>query len=92
MPEGAFTDTQRAAYTERDIRYTRKGDRLYAYVMRWPQEGVVTLKALRDTPVNGVSLLGEGEVAWYQQAADGLTVHTTGRGDDGLPTALRITL
>lgn len=92
VPEGAFTDTQRSAYTERDIRYTCKGDRLYAYVMRWPQDGVVKLAALRDTPVNGVGLLGGGEVTWYQQAADGLTVHTAGRGDDGLPAALRIIL
>lgn len=53
--------------------------------MRWPQDGVVKLAALRDTPVNGVGLLGGGEVTWYQQAADGLTVHTAGRGDDGLP-------
>ena len=60
--------------------------------MRWPQDGVVKLAALRDTPVNGVGLLGGGEVTWYQQAADGLTVHTAGRGDDGLPAALRIIL
>ena len=32
VPEGAFTDTAREAFTAADIRFTRKGNTLYAYL------------------------------------------------------------
>ena len=34
------------AYTAEDIRFTAKGDTLYAFVMAWPESGRVTLKSL----------------------------------------------
>ncbi len=47
QPEtGAFTDTHRSDYTSEDIRYTYHPPYLYASIMKWPENGQVSLKAL----------------------------------------------
>jgi len=48
---GAFKDTAREPYTERDVRFTTKyvyphGDVLYAIVLKWPGDGVVSIRSL----------------------------------------------
>ncbi len=55
VQEGAFTDVNRAEFTGQDIRFTTKGDTLYAIALAWPGEQV-TIKALgTDAP----SAIGE---------------------------------
>ncbi len=43
---GSFNDTKRAAFTSQDIRFTTRGETLYAIVLAWPTHGRVTIKAL----------------------------------------------
>jgi len=53
-----------------DIRFTAKGDVLYAIAMGWPADGQITIRALAKLPetagkVTGVTLLGhQGELRW----------------------------
>jgi alpha-L-fucosidase len=77
--EGSFNDTKRPPFTGEDIRFTTRGNTLYAVVLAWPGESV-TLKTLGTTSPQGkgevtsVHLLGHaGDLAWSRRE-DGLTV------------------
>lgn len=65
-------------YSGKDIRFTRKGDQLYAILMAWPEgaEALITSLASHSTndaasfKVTSVTLLGhKGELAFTQDAA-----------------------
>jgi alpha-L-fucosidase len=59
-------------YGARDIRFTTRGDDLYALVLGWPADGLVRVRSLaRDAgTVTRVSLLGrDGELRWTQTQA-----------------------
>ena len=45
--QGQFTDSQEPAYTPADIRFTVHGGSLYCTVLRWPEDGCVTVRSLR---------------------------------------------
>jgi alpha-L-fucosidase len=68
------------AYTPEDVRFTKKGDTVYAFLMGWPTGGKAVIKTLtkgadafpRD--VARVELLGVGPVAFTQDAS-GLTIN-----------------
>jgi alpha-L-fucosidase len=70
VAEGEFTDTHRSAFTSRDIRFTTKGDALYAICLARPT-GSLTIRSLgagsgitADRIVR-VTMLGEtGELPW----------------------------
>jgi alpha-L-fucosidase len=76
---GSFGERHIKDFTARDIRFTTKGDVLYAIVLAWPgrQATIHTLKKpcpLVTGKVTGVSLLGhDGKLTWRRDAA-GLTV------------------
>jgi len=80
VPEGSFTDTRRQGFTSQDIRFTCKGNAVYAIVLGWPA-GPLTIHSMgQGSPVSAerivqVSLLGsEGSLDW-EQVECGLTVH-----------------
>jgi len=79
--EGYFADTQRAAFTGQDIRFTTKGNALYAICLAWPGE-VATIKSLnarslvQADKIDEISMLGvPGALIWSQNEA-GLTIQT----------------
>ena len=79
VESGMFTDTKRAPFTSRDVRFTTHGDTLYATVLAWPAEPL-TLQSLGMNlrlytgEVGDVQLLGApGAVTWSRDA-DGLHV------------------
>lgn len=57
VPEGAFTDTKRSPFTGQDIRFTTRGDTLYATILAWPGD-TATVKSLAGETIARVSLLG----------------------------------
>ncbi|MCX7668805.1 MAG: alpha-L-fucosidase, partial [Anaerolineae bacterium] len=74
--EGGFTDTKRAAFTARDVRFTTRGETLYAIVLGWPADGEVIVQWLRaDSPlypgaIRSVRLLGvEQPLEWTRDHA-----------------------
>jgi alpha-L-fucosidase len=79
VSEGAFTDAKRAAFTGEDIRFTTKGDTLYAIALAWPGERL-TIKSLGTSAgllggkVSGVELLGHAGPLTWEQGEYGLTI------------------
>lgn len=70
---GAFTDTKRQMFGERDIRFTRRGDVLYATVLAIPEKDEVTIQSLSSSmrlltkQIDKVELLGvNGDLKWSQ--------------------------
>ncbi len=77
--EGSFNDTKRQPFTGRDIRFTTKGDTLYAIVLAWPGDTLAVQSLASGAPnvegeVRQVSLLGHsGKLEWLRDK-DGLVV------------------
>ncbi len=46
VAEGAFSDTNRSPFTHEDIRFTTRGDVLYALVLAEPPDGSVAIRSL----------------------------------------------
>ncbi|NUQ01624.1 MAG: alpha-L-fucosidase, partial [Armatimonadetes bacterium] len=46
IAEGSFTDTKRQAFTGEDIRFTTRGETLYAIALGWPAEGRLRIRSL----------------------------------------------
>ncbi len=73
---GGFTEDQEKAFTARDIRFTTRGDALYAIALAWPESGQLVVRSLPQAAgsVLDVRLLGHPQrVAWSQTDA-GLVV------------------
>jgi alpha-L-fucosidase len=84
------------SYTAADLRFTTKGDSLYALGLAWPHDGRVLIKTLyAGTPylpgaIEHVTLLGNpGPAVRWEQTATGLEIHLPAAHDD-LPYALKI--
>lgn len=73
--EGHLSEHQNKDNTEKDIRFTTKGDALYAIVLDWPTEPV-KIRSLRtlDKQIQSVSLLGSDEKIKWQQTDEGLII------------------
>ena len=78
---GAFSDTkEKLAYQGSDIRFTVKGNVLYAICLNWPEPTftIESLKTLYPGEIRSVELLGrDGELAW-RMTAEGLEMRTAG--------------
>ena len=67
-------------FTEKDFRFTTKGNVLYATALGWPDDGKLTVRVLAKTAtgivgkVKSVSLLGFPDKLAFAQTADGLVV------------------
>jgi alpha-L-fucosidase len=79
ISEGSFTDAKPVAFTGEDIRFTTKGDTLYAIALAWPGEQLIikslgTSSSRWNGAVDSISLLGyEGQMEWSRDES-GLTV------------------
>ncbi|MCY4071713.1 MAG: alpha-L-fucosidase [Chloroflexi bacterium] len=73
IPEGAFTDTKRNPFTSADIRFTQKGDTLYAFVLAYPTgEAVISSLGSDAACISGVHMLGSEESISWSQDGSGL--------------------
>ena len=67
-------------YTSEDIRFTTKGDTLYAIALAWPETGKLTIKTLgkKQTAIkgdiSGIQLLGSDAKLEYSREDKGLVV------------------
>ena len=79
IPEGQFTDTNRAAFTGQDIRFTVKGNALYATLLAWPGETATirslgTASGLYEGDIHSITLLGHDAPLAFSRTVDALTV------------------
>jgi len=77
---GSFADPKRSAFTSEDVRFTTKGDVLYAIVLAWPESGQVTIRSLGESNglwergISQVELLGSRAPLRWTRDARGLTI------------------
>jgi alpha-L-fucosidase len=84
-------------YTSDDIRFTTKGDTLYAFVMEWPANKQAVIKSLgansqqlAGRKVSDVSLCGFGGKLTWTQDANGLTVTLPDQAPSESAVTLRV--
>ena len=77
---GSFGDTKRQAFTAQDIRFTTKGDVLYAVILGWPERGEAVIQSLSSNlklypgEIGTVEMLGVKEPLRWVRSARGLRV------------------
>jgi alpha-L-fucosidase len=83
------------AYTAEDVRFMKKGDIVYAFVMGWPENGKATIKTLAKgsehfpKDIAKVELLGSGQVAFTRDES-GLVVTMSQEKPNDYAYALKI--
>jgi alpha-L-fucosidase len=76
--EGMFKDTARESFTSRDVRFTTRGDTLYAILLAWPDSGEAVVRSLGsdlrlfERPITSVELLGHREPLKWSVRGNGL--------------------
>jgi len=84
-------------YTARDVRFTAKGDTLYAIALGWPEDGTLVVKSLGRAAgsdanqIEKIELLGASGAVKFSQSADGLAVALPGKPLSTIACALKIT-
>ena len=98
VPEGHFTDTYEKNFTSEDIRFTSKADKLYAIVLKWPEDGEIHIKSLgKDmkllkSSIKDIQVLGTDLHPEYHRN-ETLDIHCKGKTDAGdMPVVLKITV
>ncbi|MBC7783398.1 MAG: alpha-L-fucosidase [Burkholderiales bacterium] len=85
----------RAGYTPQDIRFTTKGNTLYAFAMTWPGDQMVIKSLAAGQPMDGaiakVELLGHATPLEFTQDANGLNVKLPAQKPGDYVYTLRIT-
>ncbi len=61
-------------HKEGEVRFTRKGNTLYAIALEWPEEETLTLQSLAGKRVSRVDMLGLAEPIRWRQTGDGLVI------------------
>jgi alpha-L-fucosidase len=84
-------------YTSEDVRFTSKGDTVYAFLMAWPEGGKATIKTLAQGSENfprdigRVELLGLQGPLTFTRGASGLVVNLPEQKPGDYAYALKIT-
>jgi alpha-L-fucosidase len=75
---GAFNEKDVPAFTSKDVRFTVKGNALYATVLGWPGETttIETLKCLYPAEIQSVRMLGVDKELEWRLTPEGLTIQT----------------
>jgi alpha-L-fucosidase len=94
---GNFNERSSRPYTSADIRFTTKGDTLYAIALGWPEDGKLVVKTLAtgsaDYPkeIGRVELLGSNQAVTFTRNDRGLVVTMSGDKPNAHAYALKIT-
>ena len=92
-----FSEDKQRPYTATDIRFTTKGDLLYAFALGWPDSGTLTIRTLARNsghlpkPIQRIDLLGQTTPLRFTQTPENLTVTLPPDKPNPYAYALRIT-
>jgi alpha-L-fucosidase len=84
----------RKKLTSRDIRFTTKGDVLYAIALRWPEDGRLVIRSLGDdagAKIGAIALLGHKDPLSWERTSQGLEVRLPAKRPCEYAYALKIT-
>jgi alpha-L-fucosidase len=92
VPEGGFSDNDITTFTDKDIRFTTKGDTLYAIALGEPSRELL-IKSLPKSKyqIDAVVMLGSNETLKFTQNVDGARVSLPSKIPSACALALRIT-
>mgnify|MGYP001473400202 FL=1 len=94
---GTFNDTKRSAFTGSDIRFTSRGDVLYAIVLGKPDGRRVSIRSLAGDnrlypgEIGSVALLGSERELQWTRTPDALEIELPGGTESRFGPAFRIT-
>ena len=73
---GGFSESADKPFRPEDIRFTTKGDALYAIALGWPKNGKLLIRSLASDAgkITAVSLLGHAGALVWKQGGQGLEV------------------
>ena len=98
VPEGSFTDAYEKNFTPEDIRFTCRGNHIYAVILRWPENGTVRIRSLGSaaqmlkSSIMDIELLGS-ELHPNFELFDTLNIYCGKAADPGdMPAVLKITI
>lgn len=89
IPEGAFTDTNRAPFTGQDFRFTKSGETLYATALAWPGTKA-TITSLKGAEVTSVELLGYEGALKFDSTDSSLEIQLPEIATNGYPYVFKI--
>jgi alpha-L-fucosidase len=76
------------------VRFTRKGDTLYAIILKWPETAALLLPVLgtgeKGSPIRRIEMVGQTEPLRYAQDAEALVVTLPQKKPDSIAWALRL--
>jgi len=91
---GSFHDTDTAAYTAEDFRFTTRGNNLYAIELGWPASGEAVIQTLGTAvggqKIEGVALLGSDAKLQFRQQLDGLHIQLPAQAPGKYAYAFRV--
>lgn len=86
-------------FTAQDIRFTTKGDKLYAIMLDWPSDAKISIKSLgaasehaKDIDIKGIRLLGSEAKLTFTRTDEALTVEGLGAKTGDFAHVLEIDL
>lgn len=94
ISDGAFTDTKRNGFTCEDIRFTYKSGILYAFVMKWNDNGIIKIKSLKtrsftfESIIENIEILGSDAPVTFRQTGEALEISAPGYLDNGKDTPI----
>ncbi|SDX90264.1 alpha-L-fucosidase [Lutibacter oricola] len=81
VKKGHHSEGNNKDLSSKDIRFTSKGNKLYAITLAWPENGVVNITSLaknselgKDLNIKDLKVLGSTETIKWEQTNDGLKV------------------
>lgn len=84
MSGPGFNEGKNKPFTSADVRFTAKGDAVYAFVMGRPTDNKLLIKSMRagsphlQTNISRVELVGQGNPLTFRQTPEGLEVTIPG--------------
>jgi len=94
-PVGNFNEGKGKPFTAQDVRFTAKGDTLYAILLGVPKKPVTikslgTAAKLLDQPIGQITLLGSGEQVKWEQTAAALTLRPPAKAPNDIALVYKI--
>jgi alpha-L-fucosidase len=95
-PGGAFNENKRQPLTAEDVRFTTKGNTLYAFIMGWPSKEAVVEALGTASPqspgkIANVELLGHQDRLTWSQEPTGLRVQLPAEKPSDYAVTLKVT-
>jgi alpha-L-fucosidase len=91
-----FNEGRGKPFTAEDVRFTTKGNNIYAFIMGAPTNAVSiqslgTSAKLLENPISDVALLGSDEKLKWSQTAEALVIETPQKPPSDIAIVMRIT-